>query len=858
MVQKLRRLIFLKLISSKAKLILVLAFFLALTSFFSRDYLQPVKADILSYNEDFSTEIFKDNTATTGKWDTVLQEARLLGKDWFNMGETASGYENISQTPGHSLFYVILFERHSEDMQLDSDDKPYIVWRDNTVGEYEIYFSRWTEGIGWTSMDGSLGADNLSNSSAFSYRQVIQLDSGNNPYVVWEDGIALGNGDIYFSKWTESVGWTKMDGTLGYDNLSNDTSAKSTLPLLRLDSSGNPLVVWQDERLGVWEIFLTKWTDGVGWTKMDGTLGYDNISNTADSSGLPQLQLDSNSFPYVIWEDPITGSYEIYFSKWTDGVGWTKMDGTLGYDNISNTAGDSTTAKLILNAADKPYLVWQDNATGNNEIYFSKWTDGVGWSKMDGMPGYDNISNNAGASVKPQIQLDISGNPFVVWQDNTTGNDEIYFSKWTDGVGWSKMDGTPGYDNISNNAGVSIVPLMQLDAGNNPLVVWQDDSEGNYEVYVSKWTAGTGWTKMDGTPGYDNISNNSGNSRTPIIRLDSSGQPHIVWEDDTEGNREIYFSKWLYYKSSSIIQSLNVNSTSDFVTSATLTASETLSGQIIDYYLSNNGGASWNSVLPGSLHVFSSVGSDLRWRAVLQTINPNTTPIIDDLSVVYNTALGVGGGVVGGVETLPNAPINLTCEAQSQAAIRWSFEDQADNETGFKLYDATTDLVVLDTLPNITTDLEYFDEAELEINSQYSRYVTAFSGAGESGPSNTAACYTLANKPLGLEILETGEEEIVLRLKSGDGNPEYTEYAIKELNTGNYVQTDGSFGDTEAWQTQEAWGEIRVTGAGYEYEEEGLDYQISLTPGEEYDFSAKARNGDGIETEFSASTTALA
>ena len=36
---------------------------------------------------------------------------------------------------------------------------------------------------------------------------------------------------------------------------------------------------------------------------------------------------------------------------------------------------------------------------------------------------------------------------------------------------------------------------------------------------------------------------NSGDSRLPAIAVDSSGNLHVVWQDDTPGNSEIYYKK---------------------------------------------------------------------------------------------------------------------------------------------------------------------------------------------------------------------------------------------------------------------------------------------------------------------------
>ena len=43
-----------------------------------------------------------------------------------------------------------------------------------------------------------------------------------------------------------------------------------------------------------------------------------------------------------------------------------------------------------------------------------------------------NISNNTGISRSPQIES-FGNNTFVIWQDNSTGNEEIFLRKSTNG-----------------------------------------------------------------------------------------------------------------------------------------------------------------------------------------------------------------------------------------------------------------------------------------------------------------------------------------------------------------------------------------------------------------------------------------
>ena len=72
-------------------------------------------------------------------------------------------------------------------------------------------------------------------------------------------------------------------------------------------------------------------------------------------------------------------------------------------------------------------LVWQDNSTGNQEIFLRKSVDG-GITFGDVI----NLSKNNASSISPQIES-FGNNTFVVWQDNSTGNQEIFLRKSVDG-----------------------------------------------------------------------------------------------------------------------------------------------------------------------------------------------------------------------------------------------------------------------------------------------------------------------------------------------------------------------------------------------------------------------------------------
>jgi hypothetical protein len=93
------------------------------------------------------------------------------------------------------------------------------------------------------------------------------------------------------------------------------------------------------------------------------------------------------------------------------------------------------------------------------------------------------ITWNAGSSIRPDIAVGSSGQLHVVWADFTPGNLEIYYKKSTDG-GYSWMPS----QRITWNSGDSAEPALAVDSSGNVHVVWFDDTPGNREIFYKKST----------------------------------------------------------------------------------------------------------------------------------------------------------------------------------------------------------------------------------------------------------------------------------------------------------------------------------------------------------------------------------
>ena len=345
----------------------------------------------------------------------------------------------------------------------------------------------------------------LTYNSGYSEYPDLVVDSNNHLHLVWDDN-SPGNFEIYYKKSTDSgATWTtkRLTYNSGYSSHSS----------IAVDSNDYLHVVWDDSAQANNEIFYKKSTDnGMTWITK-------RISYNSGYSYNPFIAVDSNNHLHVVWYDDSPGNDEIYCKKSTDsGATWTTK-------RLTYNSGDSRSPSIAADSNDHLHLVWYDETPGNNEIYYKKCTDGgATWMTK-------RLTYNSGDSYFSSIVVDSQDHLHVVWADLSYGGHEICYKKSTDsGATWTTK-------RLTYNFGSSQFPDTHVDSYGNPYVVWHDNTPGNYEIYY-KWSTdgGSTWTT-------ERLTYSSGDSFYPAIAVDSNNHPHVLWQDDSPGNYEIYFKK---------------------------------------------------------------------------------------------------------------------------------------------------------------------------------------------------------------------------------------------------------------------------------------------------------------------------
>ncbi|MCX6791075.1 MAG: DUF2341 domain-containing protein [Candidatus Gribaldobacteria bacterium] len=172
-------------------------------------------------------------------------------------------------------------------------------------------------------------------------------------------------------------------------------------------------------------------------------------------------------------------------------------------------------------------------------------------------------------------------------------------------------------------------------------------------------------------------------------------------------------------------------------------------------------------------------------------------------------------------ETIPIVPTIGNPTVLSSSAIRWNFTDNADNETGFRVY-TNADAIATSSA---TANLTYLDETGLSENTQYTRYVKAYNSYGESASSSATSTYALADTPTNLTTNSAVDQSITV---SVDTFPNATS------GSSGYYFSQGSH--NSGWIQTNSWQDSNLSCAN------------------SYTYNVKYRNGNAVETATTTQT----
>ncbi|MFA4967753.1 MAG: fibronectin type III domain-containing protein, partial [Candidatus Margulisiibacteriota bacterium] len=216
--------------------------------------------------------------------------------------------------------------------------------------------------------------------------------------------------------------------------------------------------------------------------------------------------------------------------------------------------------------------------------------------------------------------------------------------------------------------------------------------------------------------------------------------------------------------------------------------------------------------------------SDLKNYPDVAAIGSGAAILTWDTDIYSQKISGLGAPPAPEPTPAPSAPSNFSGTALSQNSIRWTWQDNATDESSCVLFNSGGTAIA-----TVGASVTSHDESGLLSNTSYSRSVKAFNANGYSNSSNTKETYTMAGVPT--ELATTAATIAALTFSwNGDGTKYSVERSASQGGSWSYLAGD-SFSNA-------------ISVKNYT--------DSNLTQNTAYWYRIRAYNGDGVRTDPSS------
>jgi hypothetical protein len=353
---------------------------------------------------------------------------------------------------------------------------------------------------------------NLSQTAGTSATPRLAI-SGSSFYTIWvEDGF------LYYKRSTNGgTTWgTKVPLTSGGDVYGGSYG----ISIAASGSYVHIVMSWREGSTVDHEIYYCRSTNGGSsfgsWVQ---------LTDNSNESRMPDLAISGSSI-HIVYADEWPGNWEVMYKRISDYGSGSVLTRRLTY----SVAGVSYKPRVAVSEdGSLVHVVYVDNPAGNQDIYYKRLADSGSGEIISRQ-----LTSGGGVSRYPDIDISRGAElqyVFIVYIDDWAGNNEIIFQRLAGfGTGEIKIS------RLTYSTGDSVFPtICAQDAGENVYVAYADLTPGHWTAYIKKIPnhgQSTWLTKQ--------ISYGTGNSEFPHLAI-SAGKAHIVWQDDSSGNREILY-----------------------------------------------------------------------------------------------------------------------------------------------------------------------------------------------------------------------------------------------------------------------------------------------------------------------------
>ena len=355
-----------------------------------------------------------------------------------------------------------------------NDNDVYVVWQESVTGNsygnnYDIYFKKSADN--GTTFSKPI---NLSNNTGFSEHPQIAV-SKNGIFIIWADNTDSNNTEIMFTK--------SVDNGTAFSkpiNLSNNLQNSNNQEISAFNE--NVYIVWQntDQNNNNNKNSSIMFKGSID----SGNTFNDTIELATDTNDAYPKVNSFEDYVYIVWNSE---NNKISQDNNNNGLFFIKSsDKGNNFENSIRIAHYNFGESQIAVNGNEVFIVWGGLYEKNiNDIYFVK-SDDNGTSFTDPYTIQEKVTKPESKvhsnKINHPTNVEITNNDpaYIVWQDKTSKeNQDISITN-------IKNDfQSTGILNLSNNTGISECPQIAVSK-NYIYVVWEDITPGNHEIFFTK------------------------------------------------------------------------------------------------------------------------------------------------------------------------------------------------------------------------------------------------------------------------------------------------------------------------------------------------------------------------------------
>ncbi len=226
----------------------------------------------------------------------------------------------------------------------------------------------------------------------------------------------------------------------------------------------------------------------------------------------PNIIVDADGTVHAVWVEHGIDVYEVVYAYKLQGGDWIEPEVVASMGNA--LCWGCVPALAIYE--DNVHVLWSlcyDFSIQWWEAMYSQRDDVGNWN----VPV--NISNTIAPSFISDMKGDINGNLYAVWQDRSSGNNEVMFSKKPDSGEWEPSI------NISQTPDISDSPRLEIDNEGNLYVIWAEyyDDLNLWDIMFRYKPSSVDWFSTE------NLTNGPYDLNGVDIGFNNSGNPVVAW-----------------------------------------------------------------------------------------------------------------------------------------------------------------------------------------------------------------------------------------------------------------------------------------------------------------------------------------